>query len=678
MKNTLHLLLASLVITLAGQVAAQTSMVPSAMNYQGVLTDASGNVVAPTAPANQNVEFRIYSQASGGTALWGEAQTVTVFKGNFSVILGNGTALAGVASSGPAAFASVFTNAASADLFFGITPVGGPEFAPRQKLLSSAFALRAKTAEAVNASGQAANTPSLFNALAANNVTLNGPTKISGANVMEFGFGVANKEESAGSIGYNVYSTPGLSIVGGGETVESRKLTLWAEGGTDFKGPISFGSGTGQRITLSSAGPNVNFGIGVAVGTHYFRTEASTGSFRWYQGGSHSDDALNSTNGTSLMLLDSNGLTLPAGRRFIGDGSGLTNVPVPTTAASIGMTGSLSFGGRNGQHINLWNTAHGIGIASNTTYFRTAPSTAFRWYLGGTHNDDPANVANGTQLLALDGSGLTVPTNTLNFGSRTGQLINLYGGTYGIGVANSTTYFRTTTSAANGAFRWYQGGVHNDNAADPSQGTSIATLSSSGFSSVGSVTAAGNVVAGGNVTIGGNTLTFPNQNNWGIAVGSDFQIMYNGSARATIAGTGPSSGQWTFASDRKLKQDIKPLTGALSGILALKPSTYHYKTEPTGTPSMGLIAQEVQEVYPQLVNVIDKKEGTLGVAYEGLIPVAVAAVQEQQKQIESLSDENTALKKRLEALEARMSKFMESPPETAKAANASETVNVVK
>ena len=152
MKNaTLCLLLSGLLAATAVISPAQTTYVPNEMSYQGLLTDDQGNPVASTTPENRNVEFRIYNLAAGGTPLWGEAQTVTVLKDNFSVILGSGTQLAGIASGG-AAFAAVFTNAASADLFFGMTPQGGAEFALRQKLLSSAFALRTKVAETVNAS----------------------------------------------------------------------------------------------------------------------------------------------------------------------------------------------------------------------------------------------------------------------------------------------------------------------------------------------------------------------------------------------------------------------------------------------------------------------------------------------------------------------------------------------
>src|SRR5262245_56415403 len=67
-----------------------TNTPPDRMSYQGYLVDANGNVLAPTTPLNYQTVFRIYSVPTGGTPLWSESQVVTVDKGNFSVVLGEG------------------------------------------------------------------------------------------------------------------------------------------------------------------------------------------------------------------------------------------------------------------------------------------------------------------------------------------------------------------------------------------------------------------------------------------------------------------------------------------------------------------------------------------------------------------------------------------------------------
>ncbi|PBQ30212.1 hypothetical protein CNR22_00045 [Sphingobacteriaceae bacterium] len=119
------------------------------------------------------------------------------------------------------------------------------------------------------------------------------------------------------------------------------------------------------------------------------------------------------------------------------------------------------------------------------------------------------------------------------------------------------------------------------------------------------------------------------------------------------------TGTDNFTSDRKLKENIRPLENALDKILQLKPSSYTFKTTeykdmnlPAGK-QMGLIAQELEQVFPELVKNIAaiNLPGKAGeeqknipeykaVQYVSLIPVLIAAIQEQQAQIEELKKGN--------------------------------------
>ena len=51
---------------------------------------------------------------------------------------------------------------------------------------------------------------------------------------------------------------------------------------------------------------------------------------------------------------------------------------------------------------------------------------------------------------------------------------------------------------------------------------------------------------------------------------------------------------------------------------------------------IGLLAQEVQKAFPELVKQAGDAEGTLSVNYQGMIPVLINAIKEQQKQIDEL------------------------------------------
>jgi len=95
------------------------------------------------------------------------------------------------------------------------------------------------------------------------------------------------------------------------------------------------------------------------------------------------------------------------------------------------------------------------------------------------------------------------------------------------------------------------------------------------------------------------------------------------------------NGTLTQTSDSRLKKDIRPLSGSLEGIQSL--SGYWYKwADANHDPAVqiGVLAQEVQKIYPELVK--EDEKGTLSVNYSGLIPVLISAVKEQQQQIETL------------------------------------------
>lgn len=139
------------------------AVVPDRLSYQGNVTDANGTPIGATAAVNRTVQFRIYEAATGGTAVWAEQQTVTISAGEFSVAIGGGSGLAGLP--GPSAPGSPVRGIAATlvgagkNYFLGVTIDDGDgntandkEIAPRQQLLSGAFALRARTAEAVDAS----------------------------------------------------------------------------------------------------------------------------------------------------------------------------------------------------------------------------------------------------------------------------------------------------------------------------------------------------------------------------------------------------------------------------------------------------------------------------------------------------------------------------------------------
>ena len=88
-------------------------------------------------------------------------------------------------------------------------------------------------------------------------------------------------------------------------------------------------------------------------------------------------------------------------------------------------------------------------------------------------------------------------------------------------------------------------------------------------------------------------------------------------------------------SDSKRKVKIKDTKKDCLGIVnKLKVRDYNWKTNPDGPVMTSFIAQEAQEVYPDMIG--EFPDGTLNTSRAMLIPILVKAIQEQQKQIKAL------------------------------------------
>ena len=102
-------------------------------------------------------------------------------------------------------------------------------------------------------------------------------------------------------------------------------------------------------------------------------------------------------------------------------------------------------------------------------------------------------------------------------------------------------------------------------------------------------------------------------------------------------------GVLTQSSDARLKTNISRIQNPMASILALNGYNYNW-IDPTldNTLQTGLLAQELQAVYPQLVR--ENEKGELSIIYSGLIPILIEGMKEQQAQIDQLKQMITSLK----------------------------------
>jgi len=129
------------------------------------------------------------------------------------------------------------------------------------------------------------------------------------------------------------------------------------------------------------------------------------------------------------------------------------------------------------------------------------------------------------------------------------------------------------------------------------------------------------------------------------------------------------------SSDRKLKTDIVDIQNGFDDVMSLKPRMYEFiKTDKKVLPSglqYGFIAQELEEVFPELIKEVKKpvfdKEGNIteffeykSVNYIGLIAILTASVQELSQEVERLKETNNAYVVYSDQLDAEELKKLEA------------------
>jgi len=101
-----------------------------------------------------------------------------------------------------------------------------------------------------------------------------------------------------------------------------------------------------------------------------------------------------------------------------------------------------------------------------------------------------------------------------------------------------------------------------------------------------------------------------------------------------------SSGQLGVqASSERYKTKISSLGSITDRLQELRPVSFHLKTDPNGAVQYGLIAEEVDKVYPELV-IRDATGKIQGVHYEELAPMLLNELQQQEVQLGSLAQDN--------------------------------------
>jgi len=336
----------------------------------------------------------------------------------------------------------------------------------------------------------------------------------------------------------------------------------------------SFSSGTLVNLVSSDAG---------ATGQLMSATSASTGLF--------SNGAVNfrftgAHTGNGLQLDD---VTLTGTAAQI-------NANALTTGTGLGIAANAL---TTGSALSLASTA--TGTTGNLLAVTSASTSAFA--NGGARlNFTGAHTGNGLQLddVTLTGTAAQINANALTTGTGLGIAVNALT----TGSALSITSSSTANTSANGL-------LYVANTSASTTGT-VATIQS-------------NSTAGSGITVLANGF---------IGVGNASPTVM-----LDVTGDAKVNGKLLSPSDIRLKTKVETLTNVLSKLEQMRGVSYEFinQTKYAKGPQVGVIAQELQKVFPELV--MTGSDGFLSVNYTQLTAVLIQAVKEQQTEINELKEQ---------------------------------------
>jgi len=486
-------------------------------------------------------------------------------------------------------------------------------------------------------------------------------------------------------IGGATYGTSGYAFVSGGASAAPSwsQISLTAgvtgtlpvgNGGTGLTtyaiGDLLYASGTTTLSRLADvATGNVLLSGGVGVAPSWGQvslTSAVTGTLPVANGGTGQTTASAAFNALSPITSQGDLIlgtgTNTAGRLAIGaNGYVLTsNGTTASWAASTGGVTSFS-AGTTGFTPNTATTgaitlAGTLNVANGGTGQTTA-TAAFNALSPITSTGDLiiGNGTNSATRLAIGTNGYVLTSNgtTASWQASSGGVTSLTAGT-GISLSGSTGAVTVTNSGVTSAVAGTGVSVSGSTGAVTfSIGQSVATSATVTFGSVtastGTTTTAGAFTsssAGSTSTVSitdtgtngvylkmvGNGATTPNKY---LRVNSGIFYITNSAASSNII-TVDDSGNLTAAanvtaySDARLKKDVSTIDNALD--LVGKMRGVRYTRTDTETKGVGVIAQEMQEVLPEVV-----MEGeNLSVAYGNIVGVLIEAIKELRAEIKEL------------------------------------------
>ena len=425
-------------------------------------------------------------------------------------------------------------------------------------------------------------------------------------------------------------STGNLRLASDGDVEINPSGTLSVDSGATFSGSIItdnevyLDNGKYLRFERSSGGLSIQT-LGIESGTDDVRL-LTTGAFKIKDGG------LN-----DMFTISSGGLATFVSTSVTNNAARYNMVIADNSAVAAGNGGGIVF----------------KGVYTGTTDVDAAGITSFK--TNGTDGDygyglsfvTRENGGNLTSRLTISSGGDVLIGNPT---SDTGLKLQVHG-------ADGTSYLKlTSTVATTGGRIGYNGSVlridqqENNDITFRTNGSEKMRITSGGDVLIGTTDTA--IKGKTTIEYGSNTTTNPTlllRNGGGSAA---FATFSTGTGGTTLFGYIQRSGSginYASNSDYRLKENVTPITDALSRVNQLKPSRFNFIADADKIVD-GFIAHEVEDIVPEAIcgeKDAVREDGTpdyQGIDQSKIVPLLTAAIQEQQTIIEDL-------KARIETLE---------------------------
>jgi len=302
---------------------------------------------------------------------------------------------------------------------------------------------------------------------------------------------------------------------------------------------------------------------------------------------------------------------------------------------------------------------HNTAVGSEALFFDTGghdnTATGFQALLNNTSGIE--NAASGAFALINNQTG------DFNTATGTGALQANIGGD--ANTATGTAALSDNTSGinntANGVNALFFNTIGHDNTAD---GLNALLNNKTGSSNIAVGSQAGSNLTGsnnidiGNLGVAGESgkIRIGKQGTQNATfIAGIYNMNEGGTIKPVFINSNGRLGTQPPASARRFKTKIKPMDKASEAILALKPVTFHYKSDETDTRQFGLIAEEVAAVNPDLI-VRDEKGEIYTVRYEAVNAMMLNEFLKEHRKVQDQGATIARLQKQVETLTAGLQK----------------------